>query len=53
VISKSTALKFIVTKLQYYNVDKNVVEVSKRKTKLYPYPPPGANEIVNSRALNA
>lgn len=49
IISKKYALAWIAKKLQYLNVNGELVEICKREIDLYPYPPPGSNEIVLKR----
>jgi len=46
IISKPTALIWVAKKLNNLNVDADTVKVSKREVDLYPFPPPGSNEIV-------
>jgi len=45
-ISKPLALKWVVKKLEKFNVDQKIVEVAKRDKELYPFPPPGSDKIV-------
>ena len=49
IISKKRALNWVVNQLKIMNVDKNIVDVSKRESELYPYPPPGMNKVVVAR----
>jgi lipopolysaccharide/colanic/teichoic acid biosynthesis glycosyltransferase len=49
IISKQKALIWVVEKLKKLNVDAETIKISKRKVSLYPFPPPGSDEIVNSR----
>jgi len=49
VLSKENALAWVSKKLHRLGVDENVVIVSSRKIELYPFPPPGANNIVVKR----
>ena len=49
IISKSTALIWVAKKLNNLNVDADTVRVSKREVDLFPFPPPGSDEIVSSR----
>ncbi len=49
IFSKQKALNWVVVQLQDRGVDKNVVNISKRDMELYPFPPPGLSDIVNSR----
>ena len=45
-ISKPIALKWVVKKLEKFNVDKKIIEVAKREKELFPFPPPGSDKIV-------
>jgi lipopolysaccharide/colanic/teichoic acid biosynthesis glycosyltransferase len=45
-ISKPIALKWVVKKLEKFNVDQKIIEVAKRDKELSPFPPPGTNKIV-------
>jgi len=45
-VSKPLALKWVVKKLEKFNVDQKIVEVAKRDKELYPFPPPGSDKIV-------
>ena len=49
IISKQRALAWVAVKLNNLNVDTDTVKISKREVSLYPFPPPGSDEIVNSR----
>ena len=49
IFSKKNAIKLVISQLEKINVDPKVIKVSARVEKLYPYPPPGSNEIVSSR----
>ena len=49
IISKPKALTWVAKKLDNLNVDAGTVRASKREVNLYPFPPPGSNEIVSSR----
>ena len=44
-ISKPMALKWVVKKLERFDVDQKIIEVAKRENELYPYPPPGSDKI--------
>lgn len=48
-VSKNTALKYISKILEKLRVDEKVIDISKRKSDLIPYPPPGSNKIVDIR----
>jgi len=49
IISKQRALNWVVNQLKIMCVDSNVVNISKREVELYPFPPPGMDQIVSSR----
>jgi len=49
IISKPKALNWVTKKLNNLDVDLDTVEVSKRVVDLFPFPPPGSDEIVSSR----
>jgi len=49
IISKPTALIWVAKKLNNLDVDADTVRVSKREVNLFPFPPPGSDEIVSSR----
>ena len=44
--SKPLALKWVVKKLEKFDVDQKIIEVAKREKELFPYPPPGSDKIV-------
>jgi hypothetical protein len=48
-ISKRTALNWISKKLENLGVDRDIVNISKRETELFAYPPPGSDYIISSR----
>ena len=45
-ISKDIALNWIGEKLESFKSDRQIIDVSLRREKLYPFPPPGSNKIV-------
>jgi lipopolysaccharide/colanic/teichoic acid biosynthesis glycosyltransferase len=49
IFSKKNAIRFVVSELKRINVDPIVIKVAGRSEKLYPYPPPGSDQIVISR----
>ncbi len=49
IISKQRALDWVVIQLKRMDIDKDVVNISKREVNLYPFPPPGLDHIVNAR----
>jgi lipopolysaccharide/colanic/teichoic acid biosynthesis glycosyltransferase len=48
-ISKRTALNWVSKKLENFEVDQDLVNISKRETELFAYPPPGSDCIITSR----
>ena len=48
-ISKRTALNWVSKKLENLGVDRDLVNISKREIKLFPYPPPGSDFVITSR----
>lgn len=48
-ISKRSALNWVSKKLKNFGVDQDLVNISKRETELFAYPPPGSDCIVTSR----
>ena len=49
IISKPKALIWVAKKLNNLDVDVDTIRVSKREVNLFPFPPPGSDEIVSSR----
>ena len=49
IISKQSALDWVVKRLSYFNIDPAVIDVSKREEELTPFPPPGFDCIVDAR----
>jgi lipopolysaccharide/colanic/teichoic acid biosynthesis glycosyltransferase len=47
IFSKHKALNWVVFYIEQLGVDTDVVNISKRDRALYPFPPPGADEIFN------
>ena len=45
-ISKPLALKWVVKKLEKFDVDQKILDVVKRDKELSPFPPPGSDKIV-------
>lgn len=45
-ISKPMALKWVVKKLEKFNVDQKIVDVARREKELSPFPPPGSDKII-------
>lgn len=45
-ISKPMALRWVVKKLEKFNVDQKIIDVAKRDKELSPFPPPGSDKIV-------
>jgi lipopolysaccharide/colanic/teichoic acid biosynthesis glycosyltransferase len=48
-ISRKTALNWIVKKLIYFKASKELINICERKENLYPYPPPGLSKIVEKK----
>lgn len=48
IISKHKSIRWVGGKLKQLNVDQEIIEIAKRDADLYPFPPPGADEIVVS-----
>jgi lipopolysaccharide/colanic/teichoic acid biosynthesis glycosyltransferase len=48
-ISKRTALNWVSKKLENFEVDQDLVNISKRETELFAYPPPGSDCVITSR----
>ncbi len=51
ILSKQTALTWVANKLTKLNVDENIIKVSKREEKLFPFPPPGSDRVVSLRKI--
>ena len=51
ILSKDQVLGSIHKELIKISDDENLIEICKRDKKLYPYPPPGQDHIVNSRKV--
>lgn len=49
IFSREQALSKVAKILKALDVDEEVIEISIRKKNLYPFPPPGANDIVLNR----
>ena len=49
IFSRQRALNWVVSQLKLMNADSNVVSISKREEELYPFPPPGIDEVVTKR----
>ena len=49
IISKRTALNWVSKKLENFDVDQDLVNISKRETELFAYPPPGSDCVITSR----
>jgi len=49
IASKKEALSWVVRKLKNLDVDKNVIAIAGRRIELYPFPPPGTDNIVAER----
>ena len=49
IFSRKNALAWVVKKLQTLEVDDSVIMISGRDGELYPFPPPGSDEVVKHR----
>ena len=49
IISKKIALNWVHNQLQNFNIDQEVVNISKREIDLYPSTPPGSNTVARER----
>jgi lipopolysaccharide/colanic/teichoic acid biosynthesis glycosyltransferase len=49
IISKQRALNWVARALTKMNVDTDIIHISKREVELYPFPPPGSDQIVTER----
>jgi lipopolysaccharide/colanic/teichoic acid biosynthesis glycosyltransferase len=49
ILSKPRSISWVVSKLQAFKVENDIVAIAKRDAPLYPFPPPGANEVVSKR----
>ena len=46
ILSKEKSIRWVGRKLKQLNVDQEIIEIVKRDADLYPFPPPGADEVV-------
>ena len=49
IFSKQSALNWVVSQLKLMDADSNVVNISKRKVELYPFPPPGMDKVITGK----
>tara|TARA_B110000211_G_C14056935_1_gene543775 strand:+ start:1115 stop:1843 length:729 start_codon:yes stop_codon:yes gene_type:complete len=49
IVSKQRALNWVARELTKMNVDSDIIHISKREVELYPFPPPGSDQIVTER----
>ena len=49
IISKQRALNWVSSQLESMDVDTNVVNISRRKVELYPFPPPGMDKVITGK----
>ena len=49
IISKQRALNWVSSQLESMDTDSNVVNISKRKVELYPFPPPGMDKVITGK----
>ncbi|MDC1318142.1 sugar transferase [Candidatus Thioglobus sp.] len=52
IISKQTSLDWVSEQVHNLNADPDLVDISKRKVDLYPFPPPGSDKVVLSRKIS-
>ena len=48
-LKREMSLNWVSNQIRILNAEENLIKVVKRKDKLYPFPPPGMNEIVAER----
>jgi lipopolysaccharide/colanic/teichoic acid biosynthesis glycosyltransferase len=48
-ISKRRVLNWVSKKLENLGVDKDIINISKRETELFPYLPPGSDRVINKK----
>lgn len=46
---RKKALNWVSSQLKLMNINKEIIKISKREESLYPFPPPGMDEIVKQR----
>ena len=51
IVSKQTAITWLVKKLEGLRVDEKILQVARRNRKLEPYPPPGSDQVVSQRIV--
>jgi lipopolysaccharide/colanic/teichoic acid biosynthesis glycosyltransferase len=49
ILNRDLALKKVSSLLKSLGADEELIKISKRESELFPYPPPGSQEIVQSR----
>ena len=49
IVFRKKALNWISNQLKLMNINKEIIKISKREKSLYPFPPPGMDEIVKQR----
>ena len=49
IVAELDIMNIITGQLQNFNVDTDVVNISKREIDLYPFPPPGSDNVVQTR----
>ena len=49
IISKQRALNWVSSQLESIDNDSNVVNISKRKVELKPFPPPGMDKVITGK----
>jgi lipopolysaccharide/colanic/teichoic acid biosynthesis glycosyltransferase len=49
IISRRRALKWVENQLILMKANTNVINISRREVKLYPFPPPGMDKVITGR----
>ena len=49
IISRRRALKWVENQLILMKANTNVIKISRREVKLYPFPPPGIDKVITGR----
>jgi len=49
IFSKQKALNWVTLEMKKLKVDSSIVDICKRDVKLYPFPPPGSDQIISKR----
>ncbi len=51
IVSRTIALKLINSELKHISADQKLIEVCRRETELSPFPPPGFDEVIQTREI--